>query len=182
MHYHFTDKEREELASSLTVLHDTREQENGHILAWLDGQGIPHHRRSLETGDYSIMLPACPGLGFFRKTYFAAAIERKGSVDELVETLKDRTRFENECIRGRQLDFFALLVEDADGFGKIVRGDYRSQYNPKALLASLTAFSHRYGFPVIYLAPDLSARWIHENLYRHALEGLRHPHKECASG
>ncbi len=173
MYYHFTEKELKELTSSLVVLHDTREQENGHILSWLDKSGILHKERALPTGDYSIMLPACPGLGFPRDIYFSVAIERKNGIDELVETVKDRNRFENELIRGQQLGFFALVVEDPDGYGRITKGEYRSQYNPKALQASLAALSLRYACPIHYLPAALSARWIYTYLYYFALEQLK---------
>lgn len=173
MHYHFTDTELKTLAASLTVLHDTREQQNGHILSWLDSNGINHKQRSLATGDYSIMLPAIPELGFLRDTYFDAAVERKNGVDELVETVKDRTRFENELIRGQQLAFFSLVVEDEDGYARITEGAYRSQYSSKALQASLTALSLRYGCPVHFLPAALSARWIYMHLYYFALGDCR---------
>ncbi|MHB1255267.1 MAG: ERCC4 domain-containing protein [Dethiobacteraceae bacterium] len=175
MRHHFTDSELKTLAASLTILHDTREQENGHILAWLTEAGIPHAKRNLPTGDYSIMLPACPELGLHRDVYFSGAIERKGSIDELVGTVKDRTRFENELIRGQQLEWFALLVEDVGGYSRLVKGDYRSQYEPKALLASLAALSLRYSCPVHFLPRDQSARWIHSHLHYFALERLRRP-------
>jgi ERCC4-type nuclease len=173
MYYHFTEKELKEFASSLVILHDTREQENAHILAWLDSHGLKHKERSLPTGDYSVMLPACPELCLPRDLYFPGAVERKANVDELVETVKDRTRFENELIRGQQLDFFAVVVEDADGYTRITEGNYRSQYNPKALQASLAALSLRYGCPIHYLPPALSARWIYTHLYYFALERLK---------
>ncbi|MBS3900195.1 MAG: ERCC4 domain-containing protein [Dethiobacter sp.] len=175
MRYHYSEKEIKTLAACLTILHDTREQENGHILSWLDKSGIPHKQRSLQTGDYSIMLPACPELGLPRDIYLAAAVERKSGVDELVETMKDRTRFENELIRGQQLEFFVVLVEDADGYGKIVRGEYRSKYEPKALQASLAALSLRYSCPVHFVPREHSARWMYSHLYWHALERLRRP-------
>ena len=173
MHYHFTGTELKTLAASLTVLHDTREQENGHILAWLDGHGVKHRQRSLPTGDYGIMMPAIPELGLYRDIYFDAAVERKNGVDELVETVKDRTRFENELIRGQQLGFFAIVVEDQAGFEKVVNGNYRSQYDAKALQASLAALSLRYGCPIHYLPAALSARWIWLHLYYFAVGCLR---------
>ena len=175
MRHHFADGELKILTGRLTILHDTREQENGHILGWLESNGIPHKQRSLQTGDYSIVLPACPELGLHRDTYFNAAVERKSSIDELVGTVKDRTRFENELIRGRQLEWFALLVEDGDGYSKIVRGDYRSRYEPNALLASLAALSLRYGCPVHFIPKEQAARWIRSHLHWFALERLRRP-------
>ena len=75
------------------------------------------------------MVPACPDLGLLRDIYFSAAVERKNGVDELIGTVKERTRFENELIRGQRLGFFAVVVEDGAGYGKIVNGDYRSLYN-----------------------------------------------------
>ena len=175
MRYHFTDGEIKTLAGKLTVLHDTREQENGHILNWLDKAGTPHKQRSLATGDYSIMLPACPELGLPRDVYFAAAIERKACVDELAQTVKDRQRFENELIRGQQLEWFALVVEDGNGYSRIVNGDYRSQYESKALQASLAALSLRYRCPVHFLPREQVARWIHSHLHHFAIERLRRP-------
>ena len=173
MRYHFTESEVKNLTGTFTVLHDTREQQNRHILAWLEKAGISHKRRALETGDYSIMVPACPDLGLLRDIYFGAAVERKNSVDELVETVKARTRFENELIRGQRLGFFAVVVEDAAGYSKMVEGDYRSMYNSKALQASVAALSLRYSCPVHFIPAEYSARWIYTHLYYFALEQLR---------
>lgn len=175
MRYHFTDSEIKKLAAALTVLYDTREQENGHILAWLEKAGIPHKKRALATGDYGIMAPACPEIGLPRDIYFAAAIERKNGVDELIQTVKERTRFENELIRGQRLGFFAVVVEDAAGYSRIAAGEYRSRYESKALQASLAALSLRYRCPIHFLPAELSARWIYTHLYYFAIERLRRP-------
>ncbi len=173
MRYHFTESEVRKLAGTFTVLHDTREQQNGHILAWLEQAGVAYKRRALKTGDYSIMVPACPDLGLLRDIYLGAAIERKNGVDELIGTVKERTRFENELIRGQRLGFFAVVVEDGAGYGKIVNGDYRSLYNSKALQASLAALSIRYSCPIHFIPAEYSARWIYTFLYYFALEQLR---------
>ena len=175
MRYHFTESEIKKLSATFTVICDTREQENGHILAWLDRNDVAHKRRALKTGDYSIMLPAFPDLGLLRDIYFRAAVERKNSVDELIETVKQRTRFENELIRGQQLEFFAVVVEDAAGYSRITAGEYRSQYDSKALQASLAALSLRYRCPIHFLPTELSARWIYTYLYYFAIERLRRP-------
>lgn len=50
--------------------------------------------------------------------------------DELVQSIKDRSRFENELIRASKKPF-TLLVEDLEGYQKILNGKYRSQYNPQ---------------------------------------------------
>jgi len=175
MKYHFTESEIKKLAETFTVLHDTREQQNGHILAWLERAGVAHKKQALKTGDYSIMVPALPDLGLLRDIYFRAAVERKNGVDELVETVKQRTRFENELIRGQRLGFFAVVVEDGAGYTRICKGDYRSLYNSKALQASLAALSIRYSCPVHFIPTEYSARWIYTYLYYFALERLRRP-------
>ena len=173
MRYHFTESEIKKLAGTFTVLHDTREQQNGHILAWLERAGVAHKKQALKTGDYSIMVPACPDLGLLRDIYFSAAVERKNGVDELIETVKQRARFENELIRGQQLGFFAVVVEDAAGYPRIVKGDYRSLYNSKALQASLAALSIRYSCPIHFIPAEYSPRWIYTFLYYFALEQLQ---------
>ncbi len=119
------------------------------------------------------MLPASPVLGFLRDCYFPVAVERKNSIDELVESIKDRTRFENELIRGRELQFFAVLVEDGSGYRKVVNGEYRSQYAAKALLASLSALSVRYRVPIVYIDSALAAQWISSHLIYFVIEQLK---------
>ena len=52
--------------------------------------------------------------------YLNAAIERKNGVDELVQSIKDRSRFENELIRASRHPF-TLLVEDLEGIKNIER-------------------------------------------------------------
>lgn len=175
MRYRFTESEIKKLAATFTILHDTREQENGHILAWLERSGVAHKKRALKTGDYSIVVPACPELGLLRDIYFDAAVERKNSVDELIETVKQRTRFENELIRGQQLGFFAVVVEDSDGYTRICKGDYRSLYNSKALQASLAALSVRYSCPIHFVPAEYSARWIYTFLYYFAIGRMVRP-------
>jgi len=120
------------------------------------------------------MVPACPDLGLLRDIYFSAAVERKNGIDELIETVKQRARFENELIRGQRLGFFAVVVEDGAGYTRICKGDYRSLYNSKALQASLAALSVRYSCPIHFIPAEYSPRWIiYTFLYYFALEQLR---------
>ncbi len=48
---------------------------------------------------------------------------RKNGVDELVQSRKDRSRSENELIRASRHPF-TLLVEDLEGYQKILIGKY----------------------------------------------------------
>ena len=68
--YKFTDKEMEELISSMTILVDTREQKNNHITDYFDRKKINYKRKALNYGDYSFMIPANEKLSIPRDLYF----------------------------------------------------------------------------------------------------------------
>ena len=92
---------------------------------------------TLASGDYSIQ-------GF--EDDFT--IERK-SLDDLAKSLThDRPRFERELVRMRGYSFRRLLIVGT--VDQIEAHDYRSQAEPKAILASVTAFEVRYLLPVTF--------------------------------
>lgn len=94
-------------------------------------------RRSLKTGDYSIV-----GLED------RVAVERK-RLDELFTiTGRDRERFERELERMAELDFAAIMVE-AD-LPQILRGAAFSHVSPKAVVGSLVSWSIRYRAHVFF--------------------------------
>lgn len=172
--YKYTDTEIKKILKTAVILIDTRERVNDHITAYFDKKGVPYTIQKIDTGDYSVMLPKSPEMGIQRDLYIPVGIERKNSVDELVSSIKDRTRFENELIRSQKLDF-SLLVEDPNGYENIILGKYRSQYEPKALLASLKTFEARYSFNTSFIDKKLSGNFIYHHLYykaRHELQQL----------
>jgi ERCC4-type nuclease len=128
-----------------TILVDTREQTP------LLFANLPTERRTLATGDYSV-------LGFERDF----CIERK-SVADLVQSLThERDRFSRELQRMRAFDFRRLLIVGT--LSDIEAHRYRSQANPKSVIASVTAFEIRYQLPVCYCpTPEAAAvqieRW-----------------------
>ncbi|OKL36230.1 ERCC4 domain-containing protein [Domibacillus mangrovi] len=164
MRYHYTDTEMKELLSTMVMLIDTREQQNKHITDYFDSKKISYKTKKLDYGDYSAYLPKNVEMGIQRDVYFPAAIERKNSVDELVATIKERIRFENELIRAHSSPF-ALMVEDPNGYQNIITGHYRSQYNAKALLASLKSFETRYGFQTVFIAPHTAGNYLYYHFY-----------------
>ena len=86
-------------------------------------------------------------------------------MDELASSIKERTRFENEFIRAQSSGTkFYLLVEEANGYENILKGKYRSQYDPKALMASLKAFESRYNFGTTFLDKKLAGDFIYRTL------------------
>ena len=113
------------------ILIDTREQSP------LVFAHCPSERATLATGDYSIQ--GCED---------EFTVERKSLDDLAGSCTHDRDRFERELVRMRGYPFRRLLivgtVEDLEAHR------YQSRAEPRAILASVTAFEIRYGLPVAY--------------------------------
>ena len=103
----------------MTIVVDTREQVNGHILEYLRSKDVPIKLKKLDTGDYTAMLPKNEELVNMRDIYLNSGVEPKASVDEIVGNLgkDERTRFENELIRAQNMPF-TILLEDPEGYKK----------------------------------------------------------------
>lgn len=174
MRYRYTDKEIETILKTLVIVIDTREKVNDHILNYLHGKDIKFITRKLDTGDYGCMIPKNDELGIMRDVYLDTCLERKNSIDEITGNLqKDtRTAFENELIRSKDKPF-VLLCEDADGYAKMLKGEYRSKYDPKALLGTLKTFEARYQFSIVYLNKIYSGNYIYHHFYYAAREILK---------
>lgn len=116
-----------------TLIVDTREQSP------LTFTRLPAITGTLTTGDYSIA-----GL----EALFA--VERKSVADLIGSVTQGRERFERELVRLRGYHFRRLLVIGSRD--EVASGEYRSQANPKAILASVDAFEARYDLPVVWAA------------------------------
>jgi len=170
--FKYTDTEIKNIMKTMTIIVDTREQRNEHIISYLDKKKVPYRTEKLDYGDYSAIIPANKEYGIIRELHFPIAIERKNSVDELANTIKERTRFENELIRA-QRGAFHLMIEDSDGYNTLIFGRYRSKYNAKALLGTLKAFEARYNFSTSYIDPNVAGNYIYHHLYYAVREFLK---------
>ena len=181
--YHYKKKEIKQLLKSLTILIDTREQKNNHIIDYLEDKGITYKSKKLEFGDYSFYLPADSELGIQRDIYFnpQMVIERKGAGDinnggglnELSNNFThDRTQFENELIRASNSKFI-LLIENAKGYQDIIKHNYRTDYNPKSFIGTLHTFKHRYDMEVMFIDPAYSGNFIYYTFYYFLREVLK---------
>lgn len=114
---------------------------------------------SLPTGDYGLC--GCEG---------AAAIERKGSLDELATCITaERTRFERELQRLKAYPFRRLVVIGSRG--EIELGRFRSRTEPKAILNTLSAWEVRYDLQICYFAtPEAMALQVESWLFWTARE------------
>ena len=172
IHYRYSDKELKEILDTLEILVDTREQKNQHVLDYFRKKNVPFRLRKIDTADYSAVIPKNPEMGITRDVYLSAGVERKNGVDELVQSIKDRTRFENELIRASKHPF-VLLVEDLQGYQKILKGEYISQYKPESLLGSLKTFEVRYGFSTVFIEPVTTGNYIYHHFLYMARELLK---------
>ncbi|PGS78530.1 nuclease [Bacillus cereus] len=172
IHYRYSESELKNILHTLEIIVDTREQKNQHVLEYFRKKKVPFNIRTMKTGDYSAMIPKDLEMGIMKDTYLTSVIERKNGVDELVQSIKDRSRFENELIRASKHPF-VLIVEDLEGYQKILKGEYRSKYKPESLLGSLKTLEVRYGFSTVFIDPITTGNYIYHHFLYMARELLK---------
>jgi hypothetical protein len=93
----------------VTVLVDTREQKNQHILSALDKLHVKYQAIKLDYGDYSFCVDG-------KDFSLSCVAERKGSVDEFYSNITlDRDRIEKEFYAANSMGTdFTLLVEGCE--------------------------------------------------------------------
>lgn len=103
--------EKLEFMKKVTILVDTREKKNEHIIEALDNLGVMHEGRKLDYGDYSFTIENRD----FSRT---CIIERKADVDELYGNITaDRQRIEKEFDTiARNAVQCRLLIENVSGW------------------------------------------------------------------
>lgn len=171
--YHFSDTEIKKLVDKhLTIVYDTREQVNSHVLDYFKKKDIPVKKQKINEGDYTGIIKAVPEMGITRDLYFPIGIERKNSVEELANNLGEKTdtrddiRLERELIRAKSKDIdIYLVVEDPRGFEKIRDGNYNSMYGVKAFLGKLSSLETNYLKGITWCSKDDTGYHIHRLLY-----------------
>ena len=156
---------------NITILYDTREQPTKKLERRISQFGCPALRKKLNYGDYSIkcILPNNEEYSLENKI----VIERKMDIDELAMCMgKERKRFEAEFERSKQDGAKVYLLIENGSMDKILRHDYTSKMNPKALMSSLCAWMPRYNMIPIFCTSANSGKMIKEILYRELKECL----------
>ena len=138
MRYKFTDREMKKILDSMVVIIASRDQNNQHIIDYLNKHNKPYKVVKNDFGDYTAMLPAGTLTGFTHDIYFDRdiAIERKNSIDEIAGNLKDdaaRLKKELSHMNMHQIKYF-FFVEDKNFHENLRQGNYRSQYDPFTLM------------------------------------------------
>ncbi len=160
------DTQRKNLLKNLTIIVDTREQKNQHIIDYFEKNRISYTTRKLDVGDYSVQLLDDITTGYTYDFSKEFAIERKNSLEELSGNLtQDRTRFEQELMeakaRGTQL---SLVVEDSN-INNIYTGNYNTKYQKSSFIASLITFKYRYGIDINFVNKENMGRFIYHSAY-----------------
>jgi hypothetical protein len=173
MHYKFTDTEINKLLKeNFTILYDTREQQNQHILDYFDKQKVSYKKQKIDEGDYTAIITKRPDMGIYRDLYFPAAVERKNSVDELAGNLSEKTDSRDDIRLIRELQRakakgikMYLIIEDKNGMENIKKGNYRSLYKPKSFLGRLSSIQDSYLHDTIFVSSNDTGFEIYRKLY-----------------
>lgn len=171
-----TPIEMERILDSMIILRDTREQDTARARRRYQAFGVPCSKAVLDYGDYTYNAVLTSDRTIFdtsKRIHPLCAIERKMNLDELANCFThDRKRFEAEMVRCNEHEGrMFLLVENAT-WENLMIGRYRSRFNAKAFLASVTAWMVRYGLNVVFCKEDTSPALIREILYRDLKERL----------
>lgn len=167
MKRHYTDKQITDALKTLTILSDSREQVNGHVLGYFDTKGVPHTPRKLDVGDYSATI----GEMTLERDI---TIERKANIDEIAWNFTvDRQRLEDEFLRAKANGTKVFLLIENCSWGDIFLHNYRSKLLPKSLIATLLSWQIRYNLTIIFCKPDETGKIIYCLLYYAAMEALK---------
>ena len=148
---HWTDRELADELKNLTIICDTREQDQ-HVAEYFKKQKIPTITRKLDIGDYSCQL----GDATFEKDI---VVERKRNLDEICGNFTvERERFEREFLRAKAYGTKVVLIIENATWTDIFLGNYRSKTNPKSLFGSLLSWMVRFNITVTFCKPDETAR------------------------
>lgn len=131
---------RQEFYQAVTILTDSREQENRHILSALEGLGIRHEQRKLDIGDYSFCVDG-------RDFSTAFAVERKSGAEEIYSNLTETpqgqslNRLEKELDAGsRLLNQFTMVIEGVGSMDELrsyVVPDWKMRAMPRRVKADI---------------------------------------------
>lgn len=162
------------IPSDYEVIFDTREQDI-FIPSVLAGKGINVKREKIDTGDYKIRhIPT----GYEPRV----VIERKDCIDELIGNMLDNrkdedghNRFIREILRAKEQGFkLYLLIQDSNWYEKLIRGQYLSKVNSKAISGMITSLMAKYPWlHIVACNREISPSMVHKILFYELREELK---------
>jgi len=165
---HWTNAELTDALQNMTVICDTREQNNKHILQWLEENNVPYITRKLDVGDYSAQLGD-------QSLEQSVVIERKHTLDEIAGNFTvDRERFEREFLRAKAMGTKVFLMIEDSNWNDLYLGNYRSKVQPFTLAQNLMSWRLRYNISVDFCTKDNAPRILYGTLRAALREELLH--------
>ena len=157
------------------ILIDTREKELKHIMDKLEANNINFEYKKLVVGDYRIQLVS------EGSSYTPPVVIERKKLDEIIANLlgeKDengKTRLHRELDRSLKDKIrLIILIEDLDWYNKLLRGDYISKVNPKAIRGMLMSLEAKYrNVSIVGIDKSQSASYINTTLYYHLRQRLK---------
>jgi ERCC4-type nuclease len=139
----------------MTIVCDTVEKKNEHIISYFEKHKINYQHRKLREGDYCFMIPKNEELGFPTDYYFTdeLAIERKSNLSEIATNIQNET-FHYELKRAQNKAHKFLLIEQIGGWHDIITQKYQNNYNPKSFYGALHTFEIKYGLHICFLPKE----------------------------
>ena len=158
------------------IIVDTREKVNEHIVNKFIENNIDYKSEKLKVGDYAIV--DADG------TTVDVVIERKASLDELLQNLIDRNsldeesqcnRFHRELIKAEALGVrVILLLENSNWYTDILKHNYRSKVKPAAAKGLIVSLQAKYpNLSIVGIDKREIASYIHSVLYYSLREELK---------
>lgn len=157
--------------ASMVILVDSREKDTPTLKKRLNATGRPVERVALTSGDYSckIVLPDGTGISLADRI----VLERKMGLNEISQNFtKHRDRFSREFERFREMGGKPYLLIENASWEDVINHKYRSQFDPKAFIASLMAWQARYGTHVLFCKPETTGYLMERVFYYEVKEML----------
>jgi len=174
---HLSDAQIKKILENITIIVDSREKKNEHIIDYFLEHGINWEKKALSCGDYSVILNIDIE-GFPKEVDLRneVVVERKNSLEELSSNFTSgRTNFENEFSLGfdKGTQMFLLIENEESIFNNIKNNKYNSSYNSNSFMASLITFMHRYKINILNSSKELTGELIYKTLYYYTREILK---------
>lgn len=161
--------EIEQCLNSMTIIVDTREQPSERAKKRYDSFQCSWRRQKLDYGDYSAEFMNCNN----EWVRVPVAIERKMNLEELSACFcQQRDRFTREFERAKTDSAKIYLLTENATWENLINGRYKTKFNSKAYLASITTFMARFNIVPIFCKSETSGRIINEILYRELKQRL----------
>lgn len=178
--------EIEHCLETMSILVDSAEQRTERAVKRYSAFTVPYRFQKIDFGDYTYNFQLPNGSELWEigaRVFPSVTIERKMNLEELSRCFTEkrdpksadlgvRNRFEREFVRASENNASVYLLIEDGSWEKLINGKYDTLYNPKAFLASFTAWMARYGYKPIFVKKELSGKLIQEILYRELKERL----------